>query len=152
MPSMVTHIRKSHNKSLLIFHLVCPVKYRRDIFTETNSTTLKSICLELSTRYPYEFIEIGIDEDHVHFLIHTVPNIQISSMVQTIKSITAREMFTRHPEVKIFLWGGQFWTDGYYINTVGQYGNLNMLTNYVKNQGLKNYQQIHHQQPSLFSY
>ena len=149
---MVTHIRKSHNKSLLIFHLVCPVKYRRDIFTETNSTTLKSICLELSTRYPYEFIEIGIDEDHVHFLIHTVPNIQISSMVQTIKSITAREMFTRHPEVKIFLWGGQFWTDGYYINTVGQYGNLNMLTNYVKNQGLKNYQQIHHQQPSLFSY
>ncbi len=66
----------------------------------------------------------------------------------TIKSITAREMFKRHPEVKTFLWGGEFWTDGYYLNTVGQYGNLKMLQNYVKNQGMKNYRQIHQQ--SLF--
>ena len=64
-------------------------------------------------------------------------------MVQTIKSITAIEMFKRHPEVKIFLWGGEFWTDGYYLNTVGQYGNLKMLENYVKNQGIKNYKQLH---------
>lgn len=72
-------------------------------------------------------------------------------MVQNIKSNTAREMFKRHPEVKIFLWGGEFWTDGYYLNTVGQYGNLKMIANYVKNQGIKNYEQIHHQQLSLFT-
>ena len=138
---MVEHIKKSHNKTLLIFHLVCPVKYRRDIFTSANTTTLKSICLELGHRYNLNFLEIGIDEDHVHFLIQTVPNIWISNMVKTIKSITAIEMFKRHPEVKIFLWGGEFWTDGYYLNTVGQYGNLKMLENYVKNQGIKNYEQ-----------
>jgi len=147
---MVDHIFKSHNKTLLIFHLVCPVKYRRKVFTEGNETTFKSICLELSTRYPYQFLEIGLDEDHAHFLIQTVPNIWISGMVAVIKSITAREMFERHPEVKIFLWGGEFWTDGYYLNTVGQYGNLKMLENYVKKQGFKNYRQLYRQTLSLF--
>ena len=145
---MVDHIFQSHNKTLLIFHLVCPVKFRRDVFTSGNETTFKSICLELALRYDYIFLEIGIDEDHVHFLIQTVPNILMSSMVQTIKSITAIEMFKRHPEVKRFLWGGEFWTDGYYLNTVGQYGNLKMIENYVKKQGIKGYRQLHQQ--SLF--
>ena len=147
---MASHIFKSHNKTLILFHLVCPIKYRRKIFTESNTQTLKSICLELGIRYEYVFLEIGIDEDHVHFLIQTVPNILISEMVKTIKSITAKKMFEIHPEVKTFLWGRQFWTDGYYLNTVGQYGNLKMIENYVKNQGIKNYQQIHHQTLSLF--
>ncbi len=147
---MVEHIVKSHNKTLLIFHLVCPIKYRRKIFTEGNETTFKSICLELGERYNYRFLEIGIDQDHVHFLIQTVPNTLISDMVKAVKSITAVEMFRRHPEVKVFLWGGEFWADGYYLNTVGQYGNLKMLENYVKKQGLASYKQIHHQTLSLF--
>jgi putative transposase len=149
---MVDHIHKRHNKSLLIFHVVCPVKYRRKVFTDEISLTLKSICLELGIRYEYKFLEIGIDEDHVHFLIQTVPNTLISGMVNTIKSITGRLIFKKHPEVKTFLWNKKFWTDGYYINTVGQYGNLNIITNYVKNQGLKEYTQIHHEPPTLFDY
>ena len=148
---MVDHIFSSHNKTLLIFHLVCPVKFRRDIFTAGNEPTFKSICLELAPRYDYTFLEIGIDEYHVHFLIQTVPNILISAMVQTIKSITAIEMFKRHPEVKRFLWGGEFWTDGYYLNTVGRYGNRKMIENYVKKQGIKGYRQLHHQTLSLFT-
>jgi len=147
---MVEHIFKSHNKTLLIFHLVCPIKYRRKIFSEGNETTFKSICLELAPRYNYIFLEIGIDEDHVHFLIQTVPNISISGMVQAVKSITARQMFKRHPELKVFLWGGEFWADGFYLNTVGQYGNLKMLENYVKKQGIAGYKQIHQQTLSLF--
>ena len=148
---MVDHIYKRHNKTLLIFHLVCPIKYRRDIFNPVNTATFKSICLELSSRYDFKFLEIGIDEDHVHLLIQTVPNTLISAMVQNIKSNTAREMFKRHPEVKEFLWGGEFWTDGYYLNTVGQYGNVKMIEHYIKNQGIKNYRQIHHQQLALFT-
>ncbi|MBU6431639.1 IS200/IS605 family transposase [Patescibacteria group bacterium] len=147
---MAEHLIKSHNKNLLVFHLVCPVKYRRKVFTEENQKTLKSICLELGIRYEYMFLEIGVDEDHAHFLIQTIPNIWISGMVKTIKSITAKKMFEAHPEVKTFLWGRQFWTDGYYINTVGQYGNLAMLENYIKKQSIKNYTQIYHQTLSLF--
>jgi REP element-mobilizing transposase RayT len=147
---MVNHIYKRHNKSLIIFHLVAPVKYRRKVFTEEVTTSLKSICLELGIRYEYKFLEIGIDENHVHFVIQTVPNIWISDMVGKIKGITARMLFKAHPEVKKFLWGGEFWSDGYYINTVGQYGNLAMITNYVKNQGLPEYTQLHSEEPTLF--
>ena len=147
---MAEHITKSHNKTLLVFHLVCPIKYRRKIFTKDIENTLKTVCLELGIRYEYKFLEIGMDEDHVHFLIQVIPNTHISRMVQKIKSITAREIFAQHKEVRKFLWGGEFWTDGYYLNTVGQYGNLKILENYVKNQGIKDYQQLHHETPSLF--
>ena len=144
------HIRKRHNVNLLIYHIVCPAKYRRKIFTEGVSETLKQTCLELGTRYEIQFIEIGTDEDHVHFLIQTIPSRSVSDTVKIIKSITARIIFKEHPEVKKFLWGGNLWTMGYYVNTVGQYGSLKMITNYVKNQGIAAYSQIHASQISLF--
>jgi REP element-mobilizing transposase RayT len=95
------------------------------------------------------FIEIGVDEEHVHFLVQSVPMMRPKEIVQKIKSITGREIFKRHPEVKKILWGGHFWTSGYYINTVGRYGNEEVIANYVKTQG-KEYQQIHRSQLKLF--
>ena len=93
-----------------------------------------------------------MDEDHVHFLIQTAPNILMSEMVKVVKSITAREMFKQHPEIKIFLWGGQFWTDGYYINTVGQYANEEIIQKYIHEQGgdKKSYKKFHSNQLRLF--
>ena len=145
------HIKKRHNVSLIIYHLVCPAKYRREIFSEGVSTTLKQVCLELGKRYEINFLEIGTDNDHVHFLFQTIPNRSVSDTVMLIKSITAKKIFKLHPEVKEFLWGGNIWTMGYYINTVGHYGNLKMLQNYVKNQGIPSYTQLHTQPPTLFT-
>ena len=144
-----THISKSHNKSLLLYHLVCPAKYRRDVFTSEVEITLKEVCAGISDRYEIYFLEIGSDVDHVHFLIQSVPTYSPKKVVQTIKSITAIQIFERHPEVKSKLWGGKFWTSGYYINTVGQYGNSEVIKKYVQNQG-KKYQQIHQGQLGLF--
>lgn len=146
---MSEHIKKSHNKSLVIYHIVCPVKYRRDVFSDKHTETLKTICLGIALRYEIHFLEIGIDEDHIHFLIQSVPTFAPQRIVQTVKNITAREMFKTHPDVKQKLWGGEFWTKGYYVNTVGQYGNEAVISNYVKKQG-RNYQKIHHDQPTLF--
>jgi len=92
---MSEHIHKRHNKSLLLYHIVCPSKYRRKIFNKE------------------------------------------------------REIFKIHPEVKKMLWGGQIWTSGYYINTVGQYGNEKVIREYVENQG-RQYKQIHKAQLNLF--
>ena len=59
-------------------------------------------------------------------------------------------MFKRCPEVKKCLWGGEFWSKGYFINTVGQYGNEEIIREYVKNQGKeKKYKLLHKQNLQL---
>jgi REP element-mobilizing transposase RayT len=146
---MAEHIIKSHNKTLLLYHIVCPVKYRRKVLTKEVEQTLKQLCLEIQERHEIHFIEIGTDDDHVHFLTQSIPTFSPKQIVQTIKSITARELFKKHPEVKKMLWGGQFWTKGYYINTVGQYANEQMIKKYIEKQS-KNYNQLHRSQLTLF--
>jgi len=134
---MSEHILKRHNKTLILYHIVCPAKYRQKVFTEGVEQSLQNICIEIGKRYEIHFVEIGSDEDHVHFL------------VQIIKSITAKKIFKHHPEVKKLLWGGKFWTSGFYLNTVGQYGNETIIKKYVKDQG-KAYKQIYRRQLKLF--
>jgi putative transposase len=95
---MSDHIHKSHNKSLLLYHLVCPIKYRRKVLSEEVSETLREVCLEISQRYEIHFLEIGCDEDHVHFLIQSVPILSPKRIVNTVKSLTAREIFRCIPK------------------------------------------------------
>ncbi|MFA5298750.1 MAG: IS200/IS605 family transposase [Lutibacter sp.] len=148
---MSEHIHKSHNKSLLLYHIVCPIKYRRKVLSDEITNTFKSICIEIASRYEIHFLEIGFDEDHVHFLIQSVPMMSPKKIVNTIKSLTAREVFRLHPEVKRFLWGGKFWSSGYYINTVGQYANEEVIKKYVQSQGNnQEYKRIHSSQLRLF--
>ena len=146
---MSDHVYKRHNKSLLLYHIVCPVNYRRKVISDTLADILKATCIEISDRYEIHFVEIDTDIDHVHFLVQSVPMMLPKGIVQTIKSITARELFKQYPEVQRSLWGGKFWTSGYYINTVGQYGNEAIIKEYVKKQGLE-YQQIYRSQLKLF--
>ena len=94
------------------------------------------------------FVEIGADEYHVHYLVQSVPGYPPKRIIQTIKGITAKRIFKKHPEVKKKLWGGKFWTSGYYVNTVGQYGNAEVIKAYVQDQG-KGYKEIHHGQLEL---
>ena len=144
-------MRKSHNVSVLIYHYVCPARYRRVVFDQKVDEILKGTCLEISKRYEIEFIEIGTDKDHVHFLIQSVPTYSPTKIIRTVKSITAREIFKRAPEVKRKLWGGKFWTDGYFVSTVSRYGSEETVRKYVKEQGIQaEYQQLHVQQFELF--
>lgn len=143
------HKFKRHNKTLLLYHLVFPVKYRRKVINGSISESIKEICLEIGDRFEIDFVEIGTDEDHIHFLVQSVPTLSVDQMVRTIKSLTAREIFHKFPEVKKDLWGGNFWTSGYYANTVGHYANAEVIKKYVENQGGK-YNQLHTQQLNLW--
>ena len=125
-------IRKSHNKSILLYHFVCPAKYRKVIFSNEVNTFLKNIYLEVSKRYEIIFLEIGTDKDHVHFLVQSVPTYSPTKIVRTIKSITAREIYKGVPSIKKELWGGEFWSDGYYVTSVGQHGTEKVIKNYIK--------------------
>ena len=130
--------------------MVFPAKYRKKIFDDTVDQTLKEVCLEISERYEIHFVEIGNDADHVHFLIQSVPTLAVTRIVTIIKSITAREIFAKHKEVKKVLWGGNLWTSGYYVNTVGQYGNEEVIQKYIQNQGKDvEYTKLHEDQLKL---
>ena len=122
--------------------MVFPAKYRRVVFDVSVDQVLREVCLDIEKRYQIKFLEIGTDEDHVHFLVQSVPTYSVTKIVTTIKSVTARQIFRLCPEVKKKLWGGEFWTDGYFTSTVGKHGNENTIGKYVKNQG-KEYKKLH---------
>jgi REP element-mobilizing transposase RayT len=94
------HIRKEHNVSLILYHFVCPAKYRRDIFVWEVVTTLVRICKEIEEAYEIRFEEIGADINHVHFMIQWVPTQSPTSIIRKVKSITAINLFKKHPEIK----------------------------------------------------
>jgi len=134
-----------------MYHIVCVAKYRRVVFNTAVDKQLKETCLEIAKRYEVTFLEIGCDKDHVHFLVQSVPLYSPKRIVQLIKSITAREIFRRCPEVKKQLWGGEYWTDGYFVSTVGQHSTESVIKQYIQNQGAETeYEQLYEEQLNLF--
>ena len=132
---MSEYEHKRHNVTILMYHIVCPAKYRRVVISDEVDSVIKETCLEIEKRYDVKFLEIGTEKDHVHFLVQSVPTYDVSKIVRIIKSITAKQVFERCPEVKKKLWGGEFWTDGYYAGTVSKHGDEELISSYVKNQG-----------------
>ncbi len=127
-----------------------PAKYRRAVFDEQVDSVLREVSLEIEKRYELKFLEIGVDKDHVHFFVQSVPTYSVTKIVTMLKSITAREVFKRCPQVKRQLWGGEFWSDGYFACTVGKHGDEGMIAKYVKQQG-NDYLQLHtNEQLTLF--
>jgi len=144
------YIHKPHNVSVLMYHVVCAAKYRRAVMSEHVDEVVRDVCLEIEKRWEICFLEIGMDRDHAHFLVQSVPMYSPTKIVQTVKSLTAREVFARAPEVKKKLWGGEFWGKGYFVNTVGQHGSEKVIAEYVKRQGgAGSYRQLHKGQLEL---
>jgi len=142
-------IRKSHNVSILLYHYVCPAKYRKVIFDDSVDKVLVRTCTEISLRYDINFLEIGTDGDHVHFLIQSVPSMAPTEIVRIVKSLTAREIFKKCPWVKKKLWGGNLWSSGYFVGTVGRHANEEQIKKYVASQG-KKYEKFHQGQLTIF--
>ena len=145
---MSNYIHKSHNVSVLLYHYVCPAKYRRVIFDNSVDKVLIQTCEEISKRFEINIVEIGTDGDHVHFLFYSIPKLSPTQIAGIIKSITAIEIFRLCPYVKKKLWGG-LWNAGYFVSTVGKYGNEEQIKNYVRNQG-KEYTQMYRGQLKFF--
>ncbi len=147
---MGEYIHKSHNVSVLLYHYVCPAKYRKVVFGSEVDEVLIRACQEISKRYDFEVLEIGTDGDHVHFLIQAVPTLAPKTIVQTLKSITARQIYKLCPYVKHKLWGGELWSDGYFVSTVGLHSNESQIRKYVQSQG-KEYHRMYRKQLELFN-
>ena len=100
------YIHKRHNVSVLMYHMVCPAKYRRVVVSEAVDGVLKAVCLEIEKRWEIRFLEIGVDLDHAHFLVQSVPSYSPTKIVQIIKSMTAREVFAKVVQRQLQMVGG----------------------------------------------
>ena len=117
------------------YHIVFPVKYRKALLDDEVVEIIKRTAVGIEQRYAIEIEAIGMEKDHIHLLCGAHPKVSPGRIVQIFKSITAREIFRRRPEVKRELWGGEFWTDGYYVATVGERGDWKTVERYIQRQG-----------------
>lgn len=125
-----------HNAYQIHYHFVTPVKYRKAIFGRLDrEQTLHAVCKEIEERYSFTFEQVGIDTNHVHYLINAAPKLSPSNIIQIVKSITAKQLFKNHPDLRKELWGGELWTDGFFVATVGEGGNKDVIRSYIAHQG-----------------
>ena len=135
----MSELFKSYHKVFVVkYHFVLIIKYRKDLFLEQKYVdTFMKICKGMEERYTMKFETVGFDEDHVHFMLQSVPKYSPSQLFRVVKSVTAINLFREHPDLKKELWGGEFWSDGGYVGTVGEGANADIIRNYIKKQGRK---------------
>ena len=117
------------------YHLVFPVKYRKALLDHAATASIARTFREIELRYDLIIEQAGDDKTHIHVLVSFHPKYSIGEVVRKLKSLTARELFKDLPQLRKELWGGEFWSDGYYAGTVGTGGNWATVERYVKNQG-----------------
>jgi len=137
-----------HNAYDTHYHIVFPIKYRKALLNNDITLAITKIAEEIGERYDIEFEKLGYDSNHIHILTSFPPKYGGSDIVRIFKSITARELFKQFPLLKKDLWGGEFWSDGFYIATVSERGNWKAVEQYITNQG-KTMDELH--QLPLFS-
>ena len=127
--------RTWHNAYDAHYHIVFPVKYRKALLSDQITQAIVEIARQISLRYEIEFEKIGTDMDHIHLLVSFPPKYGGSDVVRIFKSITAKQLFKQFPQLRQDLWGGEFWSDGFYLATVGERGNWKVVEQYVAGQG-----------------
>jgi putative transposase len=128
-------VRSNHCAYDTHYHVVFAVKYRKALLDTEITSHLGFLAREIQKRYEIEFEQMGCDGDHIHLLLSFHPKLSGGEVVRIIKSITARELFKKFPALRKELWGAEFWSDGYYLATVGKRGSWSVVESYVKNQG-----------------
>ena len=127
-----------HNVSECYYHIQLTIKYRKALFDEQVQKIIVDSWQGIKDRYAVEISNIGFDQNHVHILTQFLPKYSGGQVIKLLKSISAKAVFQHKPDIKKELWGGEFWTDGYYIATISSKGNKQVIINYIKNQGRAN--------------
>ena len=124
-----------HNVSECYYHIQITVKYRKALINKKTEKVILESISGIKERYAIEVSHVGFDQNHVHLLTRFLPKYSGGQVIKLVKSLSAKAVFREVPEVKNELWGGQFWTDGYYIATISGKGNKAVIERYIKNQG-----------------
>ena len=126
---------KNHSKFILTYHIIFVCKYRKKLLIKYGED-VKQIMYDISKRYDFEIKEMEVDKDHIHYMIETTPNINLSNMVKTMKSYITYHIWEKYSAYlsKCFWKERTFFSDGYFISSIGNVSQ-ETLKNYIENQG-----------------
>jgi putative transposase len=129
--------KTSHSSYKIRYHMVTAVKYRKALLNNEVEECIKETMKGISERYEIVIDEIGFDQNHIHIFCGAHPSMAPMTILNIIKSITARRIFKTFPRLKKQeLWGGAFWSVGKYIGTVGEATNEKVVKRYIRNQSM----------------
>jgi putative transposase len=126
--------RTSHAVYDLKYHMVWVPKYRKMILKGDLAKMIKEVFAEIAERYEFEIDTMEVKDDHVHLFLSAPPRYSPAGIVQIIKSISAKRVFKQFPEVKKQLWGGELWSGGYFVRSVGDKVTSEVIRRYIRYQ------------------
>ena len=126
--------RTKHAVYDLKYHLVWIPKYRKQILDKEISDYIKVIFNMIAERYEFRIDTMEVMEDHVHVFIEVPPRYSPARVVQVMKSISAREVFRKFPDLRKQLWAGELWNDGYFVRSVGDKVTADIIRRYIEYQ------------------
>ena len=128
-------VRASHCVFKIRFHMVLCVKYRKWLVRGEVEEFMLEVLQGIADRYGFVLDSVGCDGNHVHVFVGAPPRYSPSRVMQVLKSITAKNLFKRFPDLRETLWGAEFWSDGGYIGTVGEGVTEEIIKKYIGRQG-----------------
>jgi len=134
---MQKYNHKGHSKFLLRYYLIFVCKYRLKLLSANNiSSDIKSLSEKISSKHRVSILYMEVDKDHIHYMIETEPNINLSDFVKTLKSYTTYHIWQKYPTyLSKCLWKERtFWSDGYFLASIGEVSS-ETLQHYIENQG-----------------
>ena len=109
----------AHSKYRCQFHIVFAPKYRRKVIYKELRADIGQIIRKLCDEKKVEIIEAQACPDHIHMLVSIPPKISVSSFMGYLKGKSALMIFDRHANLKYKFGNRHFWSEGYYVSTVG---------------------------------
>lgn len=131
---MTPYRRTSHAVYELSYHLVWPPKYRKGIGTPEVKKFLEDLFPKLAEAHGFEVLEQNVQLDHVHLYVSAPPRFAPADLVNVLKSISAREVFKKFPKIRKELWGGELWSDVYFVRAVGERVTSFVIQQYIRYQ------------------
>ena len=126
--------RTHHSVYDLKYHFVWIPKYRKKLLKGDVAKFIRQTFERIATEYEWEIEEMAIQPDHVHIFLHASPKYAPARIVQIMKSISAREVFAQFPQLRQKLWAGEFWSDGYFVRSVGDQVTAEIIKQYIRYQ------------------
>ena len=126
--------RTKHAVYDLKYHFVWIPKYRKKLLTGQVAKYVRKVFARIAEEYGWEIEEMAVQPDHVHLFLHIPPKYAPARVVQVMKSISARETFAQFPHLRQQLWAGEFWSDGYFVRSVGDEVTAEVIKTYIRYQ------------------